>query len=250
MDKELLGRMAVIAQKRCVDVKEVFSYPNGPAPWSLAGPLGEMRKTDKSVVVKDITKEVPLSDTVALDNGAVIIDGMALVQSTKPTDTYGGVARQLFKRSLALSGKASQIHMVFDVYEELSIKNTERNRRSKEKILLKNITAGHKVKQWRKVLGSAANKTELIRFLYMEWRKPEFVSLLGERCFFVTFLDECTCISRNSISVVNELRCVHEHGCHYFVKQISSFFDQNNMIIQLFCRKKEIPFQLQCKIGI
>ena len=37
MDKELLGRMAIIAQERSIDVKEVFSYPNGPAPWSLAG---------------------------------------------------------------------------------------------------------------------------------------------------------------------------------------------------------------------
>ncbi len=34
--KALFSRMAIIAQKRCVDPKEIFCFPLGPIPWSLA----------------------------------------------------------------------------------------------------------------------------------------------------------------------------------------------------------------------
>ena len=51
-DKELLGRMAIIGKDRVLDPKEIFSYPLGPIPWALAGPLGQLRKTNKAVLMK------------------------------------------------------------------------------------------------------------------------------------------------------------------------------------------------------
>ena len=90
------------------------------------------------------------------------------------------------------------------MYEQLSIKKLERKRRSSEKIILKNITAGHKVRQWKKILASSANKTELIHFLYKEWSKAEFASLLGERCLYITCDSECTKITNDISEIVND----------------------------------------------
>ena len=44
----LFGQLALIMQKRIVDLEEVFKYPLGPYPWSLCGVMGELRKTNKA----------------------------------------------------------------------------------------------------------------------------------------------------------------------------------------------------------
>ena len=46
----------------------------------------------------------------------------------------------------------------------------------------------------------------------MEWRKSDFLSLLGERCLFVTFKSECTRISEDSINIVHDLTWMHEEA--------------------------------------
>ena len=62
------------------------------------------------------------------------------------------------------------------------------------------------------MLGSSANKTELIRCLYMEWRKEEFTVLLDERSLYVTFEAECTKITKCDIEQVRDLFCLHEEA--------------------------------------
>ena len=49
-DRELFGRMAVIGQSRDIDLKEVFSFPLGPIPWSLGDEFGMLKKTNKAVI--------------------------------------------------------------------------------------------------------------------------------------------------------------------------------------------------------
>ena len=56
------------------------------------------------------------------------------------------------------------------------------------------------------------NKTELIQFLFTEWRKEEFISLLGNRSLYVTCKAECVKITTNSIENVGELSCSHEEA--------------------------------------
>ncbi len=48
MNQTLFARMALIAQFRKIDLKEVFSYPLGPLPWAIADPYGIPRKTNKA----------------------------------------------------------------------------------------------------------------------------------------------------------------------------------------------------------
>ena len=42
--KDIFFKLAIIAQKRSVDLKLVFEYPLGPLPLSLAEPDGTLKK--------------------------------------------------------------------------------------------------------------------------------------------------------------------------------------------------------------
>ena len=56
VDGNLFAKMAVIAQSRKLDMKEVMRYELGPFPWSLATCDGMLRKTNKAVLSKKLEK--------------------------------------------------------------------------------------------------------------------------------------------------------------------------------------------------
>ena len=163
-------------------------------------------------MMKELERGVIPEEMFPNEKAAVIIDGMALVQKTKPADTFGEFAKQLLKSAIATSATASRIDIVFDVYQEISIKSLERSRRSTGILKLKNIEAAHKIKQWKKVLGSTENKTALIGFLYSEWEKPFYQNLLKDKILFITYLSLCKRITSNSSTNITDLTCNQEEA--------------------------------------
>ena len=116
----IFGQLALVMQTRCIDLKNVFQYPLGPYPWSLCGSMGELKKTNKSVLMHFLEKDVDP-------------DGMTAVQKIKASGkTFSQFSEQLFNTTLALGKSSKRIDVVFDVYKEESIKNAERLRRGKE----------------------------------------------------------------------------------------------------------------------
>ena len=47
-DRKLFGRLAVIAQSKALNIREVLKYPLGPLPWPLACTDGPLAKTNKA----------------------------------------------------------------------------------------------------------------------------------------------------------------------------------------------------------
>ena len=43
-DSRVFGQMLLTAQKRKLDMKDVFEYPLGPKPWALANADGTLKK--------------------------------------------------------------------------------------------------------------------------------------------------------------------------------------------------------------
>ena len=118
-DKELHGRMAIIASNRSVDPKEIFSYllgPLGPIPWSLSGPLGTLRKTSKSVHMLELEKQCDKVIEIPSGNIAAVIDAVAIMQICNPCETFGSFANQLFKMMMSLSKGMTRVAFVFDKY--------------------------------------------------------------------------------------------------------------------------------------
>ena len=118
----------MLAQFRKVDMKEVFSYPLGPLPWSISDPYGMPRKTNKATLTKNLEKNA--SDICEYPTDATsIFDGMAILQIYQPRikSTFRDASRSLF--NTFKSTVSNNIHIVFDVYRNVSIKNLERQRR-------------------------------------------------------------------------------------------------------------------------
>ena len=61
---DILGKISLVQQSRDIDLKEVFSYPLGPVPWSLATSTGQMVKTSTSALMHALEKGMTHVDQV------------------------------------------------------------------------------------------------------------------------------------------------------------------------------------------
>ena len=165
-DHKLFGQMVLIATSRKLDMRSVLAHPLGPLPWSLGNCDGTLKKTSKSTLARQREKNVSLAEAIPQPS-TCIIDGMNLVQKVHSENkTFAEVSDAIFMWALHTGTESSRIDVVFDVYLDESVKNAERvNRGSDSGILFSNIVAGHKVKQWRRLLSSSKSKNNLIKFL-------------------------------------------------------------------------------------
>ena len=103
--------------------------------------------------------------------------------------------------------------MVFDVYREISIKNTERaNRGADIGIQFRNIAPGHSIQRWRKLLCSSSNKASLIKFLVNTWKQPLQREKLQKKVLYVTCEQECFKISKDQWEDIVELKSSQEEA--------------------------------------
>ena len=213
MDRNLFSRMALAGQFRKIDLKTVFTYPLGAMPWSLADAFGLIRKTNKAQLAKMLENNVPIAERYP-NNASSIYDGMALLQRLKLTHgpTFRVVAEKVFLT--VTSSNSNRTDVVFDVYGDVPIKNAERSKRSsrQEGVRYKNILPSYQVKSWNKFLSVSSNKTEAVKFIVSEWKKPEFTSRLQNRLLFVTLGDECYKLSSTGIEFVSELQSNQEEA--------------------------------------
>ena len=87
----------MIQQRRKIDLKEVFCYPLGPVPWSLASVTGGMVKTNKTTLMHKLERGITFADAIPKPFASVI-DGMVLVrQSNYIGLTYNEFADNISK---------------------------------------------------------------------------------------------------------------------------------------------------------
>ena len=188
--------MIVIAETRKLSMSSVLSHPLGPLPWALASADGSLRKTTKSTLAKELQKDIPAVEAIPQPS-ACIIDGMAMVQRLKGDHmTFADIADALMAMVLREGAAGKRIDVVFDVYREMSIKNTEREKRGGYSgNEYRHIQPDHKVQQWRKFLANPQNKKQLVGFVTEEWQKERFLGRLTGKTLFTTAEEKCTEIS-------------------------------------------------------
>ena len=131
-DRSLFGRIIVMAQGRNLRMEDILSHPLGPLPWALSTPDGLLRKTDKASLAATLQKGIAAVDHLP-QNTASVVDGMNLVQRIKGDKaTFGDVAATVFSMALNEGRQSNRIDVVFDTYQENSIKNSERSLRGGE----------------------------------------------------------------------------------------------------------------------
>ena len=119
--KELFAKVFLVAQIRSLNMISVFKFLLGPLPWSLAEPIGTLKKTSKVALLHKLEGPVETIENVSGDY-AMIFDGMAYVLQSQVTHkTFGQLSIDLLSKVLTAGVRASRIDVVFDVYRELSI---------------------------------------------------------------------------------------------------------------------------------
>ena len=212
-DRALFGQMVIIAENRQLHMRDVLCHPLGPLPWALSTVDGSLRKTSKAALAKELQKNVPAAEEIPQPS-ACIIDGMVLVQRLKGDHKkFSDVADSLFGMVLHEGASSKRIDVIFDVYRENSIKNTEREHRGAEYgNEFRNLQPDHKVQQWRKFLLNPQNKKALTIFVTKEWKQDKYRRKLTDKVLFVACEEECHQISPEAAFTVEELNSTQEEA--------------------------------------
>ena len=206
----MFGQLALLMQTRDIDLREVFKYPVGPYPWSLCGPMGELRKTSKASLLHLIEKDVNTEEFVEGET-VTVLDGMALVQKLRTSGkTFGELSQDLAEIVLALGKNSSRIDLVFDVYRDESIKNAQRTRRSTGRLLYQNLKPSQPVKQCSNFLSSSHNKREFIKSIVSAWKARSLN--VSQKKLFVGYENHCCCFSSDGVSDIPELASNQEEA--------------------------------------
>ena len=175
-------------------------------------------------------------------------------------NTFAEIADALM--AMVLRGASSkQIDVVFDVYRERSIKNTERERRGcRAGNEYRNLQPEHRVRQWRKFLSNPQNKKQLIGFINQEWKKEKFRQRLNGITLLVPSEETCTEICEDGVRPREDLRSTQEeadtrlllHALHaarngYRSVVISS--EDTDVFILCLAFKSFIPATIYVKCG-
>ena len=133
---QLFSKISIISQKCNIDMKMVLAYPLGCVLLSLAEADASLRKTAKSILLHKIESNVEPMRSIPRDC-TYVIDGMAVLRELPIAKlTYRELANRLLETILTAGKNAKRIDFVFDIYTKNSIKDTERNRRSKRSLQL------------------------------------------------------------------------------------------------------------------
>ena len=219
-DRWTFSRIALLAQTRQMNMREVLSHPLGPLPWVLATTFGTLVKTAKSTLLPLLTDGIPDADQPAAANGALLVDAMALARSFTVTNLL-----QQWESSLRIHSTTyvatflATAEFVADRYQDISIKNLEMSARAADGALRQHITGPgqHMPRQFSKFLAVGTNKEELLSFLMLQWQQPSFMAKIPDRkVLVITSGSSCVMInSESGVTTANpvvSLECTHEEA--------------------------------------
>lgn len=183
-------------------------------------------------------------DRERYDNNAFIVDAMALIQSMKNKwETFGELCNAIFKNVLKLAQqwKSTRVNFVADRYPPISIKQSERSKRSEntgvQKVRVFNKDQ-HIPKQWKKFLALGENKESLIQFLCEHWRSYESSCLGHLSALYVTSKEKCYCFTQAryeeeqiDCSEVSDLETNHEEADTRLLLHANQAKETNDRII-------------------
>ena len=233
-DRQLFGRIVVVAKTRDIDLKHLLSHELSPVPLALAKPDGTLNKTQKQTLLVELEKNanssfptLPITSTDS--DTAWMIDGMAIIQMMKHSalKTFNDLSRFLFNQIIRIfeSADVKRVDVLFDRYDvPNSIKSLERERRNQATAFEVRITNPNTPlpKQWDKFLADPRNKRNLTEFLSNSWITLASSSLAPNQIFVTGGgfheIQLCKMVSRNpdlthgTVTNVEELFANHEEA--------------------------------------
>ncbi|XP_049332864.1 uncharacterized protein LOC111197609 isoform X2 [Astyanax mexicanus] len=219
-DKKLFSRLLIIGQSRKTDLREILSYSLGIVSYPLASSDGSLAKTNKSALLDLLeTKGGDCLVEKVPANGAILFDGMAVIQAIRSVpSTFGELGETILQYmiKLALKHKCTRIDFVIDRYPEICIKNLERSHRAGGGTQQVHIFGRDQrtPTQWKKFLSDGTNKEALAEFLFEVWQGADLTKVGKDLSLYIAHGELCHCVTATNgvqtLSAVVDLTCDHE----------------------------------------
>lgn len=180
VDTNMLVRhmFSAIKSGRQIDLKNIMKNELRDPPPSLFDTNGLIRYTPKAVL-SNLIADQSTFETITNEANmktATLIDGQALVQSIgkpKGAKTFGDLS-DIFVRHVVSNFKSNDsqsVHVLFDRYNETSIKSGTREKRRKSVIAIEHQISGRETllpAKWNRFIHLTENKARLSDFLSKE----------------------------------------------------------------------------------
>lgn len=189
MERDLFGRLLLVALNNTLELEKVLTYPLTPIPLSLCHIEGTIRKTNKSALLKALQENISSDEPTKAD--VLIFDGFFMLYLMKDVPvTFGKIADKFLR--MICNNKAKTVYIVFDQYVSPSIKDYERSLRGtiKDRPF---VISGPDVKRVNSLstdLKNANFKQSLVNFFIDYWAKDHHKEFIGNKTLYVDF-GEC-----------------------------------------------------------
>ena len=189
--RDMLGRIALVATKREVDLQYVMTFPLTPVPLTMCKPDGTIAHTDKSALFPLLEKKVDDHGSPAVIN-AVFVDGNYQLRLLPPDipPTFGGLSASILNSVLAYGAQRTDV--VSDTLESGWIKECERERRGADAVRY-TMSGPDQIrpKDLDKALKSPSFKEQLPQFLMRDWAEQYHAQALSGRELYLGVQGEC-----------------------------------------------------------
>ena len=179
-DRDRLRRLLVASQGgREIDMKSILEHELSPVPLSLASTNFKLNKGNKAYLATLLIEDVDVKSEIAKSDkkSFVVIDGPALIQQTGKPDgakIFGDLADTFVTKVLNnYSATCCRVDVLFDRYNDLSIKSGTREQRTGSIRPIRRRIDNREVKlpqNWKQYISLSANKENLASFLSNELR--------------------------------------------------------------------------------
>ena len=192
MMRDVFGSILHWALEKKIDMGSVLQYPLTKFPLSLSHCDGSMQKTSKSKLLQHLESIVEPSTSV--DINVTIIDAFFFLHlSTNLPKYFGGVAEFILRN--ICNAKGTVIHFISDKTVSPSIKDAERDSRSKDAYRSTSFAIGgpkqERPSDWLRALRCDAFKKELIQFLVDNWAEGNYAYILKEKILYANCGNVC-----------------------------------------------------------
>lgn len=167
-DCALFSRLYIACQNRDGNLEDFFRYENQPWPPSLSQ-LNQLRGGQKADLLKCLP-DISAQPATQPDVDAVILDGAVIAQILRPrtSRTFEEYFDTVFgPYILRILGTANRVDLVWDVYNEDSLKRSAREKRGSGQ-RRKVLPSTRIPKDWKGFLRVDENKDEFFKFLAMK----------------------------------------------------------------------------------
>lgn len=173
VDRNILQRLITAYRAgRPVNLDIILKHELMPIPLALADTNHNIRSGTKSELANILTKELTTTSNVTLiGSTCLVIDGQALVMglgNTPNAKTFGEFADIFIKAVFAMGANFERIDITFDRYLQHSIKDTTRQKRTRQTRPVRRNIENRYVplpNKWTNYLALGENKAKLANFL-------------------------------------------------------------------------------------